>query len=327
MSSQLHFLYNQVFVTPQLPPTSFAHQTVIITGSNTGLGLEAARHIVSQGAGKVILAVRNITAGEAARESIESTTQRTGVVEVWPLDLSSYASVLAFADKATQTLARLDVLLENAGIATEKYAQSEGHERTVTVNVISTFLLAVLLLPKLRATASEHPEGPAPRLNIVASEVHAWAKFPERKAAQIFEALDDEAAGTMGERYQTSKLLDVLLTRELADKQPDQSVVINYLNPGFCRTLLGRDSDSCAFAAMQRVLGRTSEVGSRTLVAAAAAGWESHGEYMSNGVVAPHALSPLVTSAEGKELQGRLWGELEAILEVIRPGVMKGLRG
>ncbi|PYH98451.1 putative short-chain dehydrogenase/reductase family protein [Aspergillus ellipticus CBS 707.79] len=326
MTSQLHFLYNQLLITPRIPAnTTFTNQTLIVTGSNTGLGLRAAEYIVSLGASKVILAVRSPSAGETAKQQIEAATQRTGVVEVWPLDLNSYASVLSFADRVNKDLPRLDAVIENAGIASEVYRESEGHERSVTVNVISTFLLAVLLVPKLRETGKKYPSGPAPRLCILASEVHAWTKFPERKADDIFAALDE--GNNMAERYPTTKLLDVLLARELAGRVEGKGVVVNIVNPGFCKTKLGREFQTWGFWALQTALGRTAEVGSRTLVCAAAAGWESHGEFMSDGVVSRKAVSAFVKSEEGGEVQRRLWGELEGILEGIRPGVLAGLRG
>lgn len=58
-------------------------KTYVITGGNSGLGLETARHLVEFSASRVILAVRNLKAGETAREDIEKTTGRKGVVEVW----------------------------------------------------------------------------------------------------------------------------------------------------------------------------------------------------------------------------------------------------
>lgn len=57
-------------------------KTYIVTGGNSGLGLETARHLVEFNASRVILAVRNLTAGENAKKDIEKTTGRKGVVEV-----------------------------------------------------------------------------------------------------------------------------------------------------------------------------------------------------------------------------------------------------
>ena len=123
----LSLLYSQFFVKLPIPTTSFVNQTIIVTGSNTGLGREAASHIVRLGAAKVILAVRNLSKGEDARRYIESKTGRTGVVEVWELDLASYGSVKAFAERV-EGLERLDALLENAGISVHEFEMTEDNE-------------------------------------------------------------------------------------------------------------------------------------------------------------------------------------------------------
>ncbi|KAK9585635.1 hypothetical protein V6Z93_007154 [Aspergillus fumigatus] len=185
------FVYSQLFVTPKYPTQEFPGRTVIVTGANVGLGLEAARHFCRLGAAKVILAVRNTAAGEIAEESIEKSTDRRGMCEVWELDLASYTSVQAFAAQASQQLSRIDILVANAGIATTQYTVAEGHERSLTVNVISTVLLAMLLLPKMRETALRFPSE-IPHLSVVTSEVHAWTNLPEWKADDVFAALDNE---------------------------------------------------------------------------------------------------------------------------------------
>jgi retinol dehydrogenase 12 len=167
-----------------VPTKQFTDQTIIVTGSNTGLGLEAARHLVRLGATKVILAVRSIDRGNAARESIEKSTGRTGVVEVWELDLARYASVRAFAERA-RTLDRLDVVVENAGVLTQKFSMAEDNEITVTVNVVSTLFLALLLLPKLRETSTKLGKNTV--LTFTGSFVHWITPFPERKAKNILE--------------------------------------------------------------------------------------------------------------------------------------------
>lgn len=139
----------------------------IVTGSNIGLGFEAAKHLVSLGAARVIMAVRNTADGEKARLDIEAATGKIGVAEVWPLDLASYESVQTFATRSGQELERIDALLENAGVAIAQRVLAEGHLLSVTVNVFSTFLLAVLLLPKMRESAERF--GIVPHLSIVSS--------------------------------------------------------------------------------------------------------------------------------------------------------------
>jgi len=110
----LAFFYRQWFVTPKYPTQSCEGKTVIVTGANVGLGYEAAKHFVRLGAAKVILAVRSLDKGDAAAKSIEAEEHRSGVVEVWELDLGRYESVKKFA-KRVDGLDRVDAVIENAG--------------------------------------------------------------------------------------------------------------------------------------------------------------------------------------------------------------------
>ncbi len=309
-------------MTPVYPTASCAGQTIIVTGSNVGLGKEAARHFARLGACKIILAVRNSKAGEEAKKDIETSTKcGADILEVWTLDLLSYESCKSFADRASK-LPRLDVLLENAGVAGYKWSLAGGHERMVAVNVISTFYLAMLMLPKLKSSAKEFSI--KPRLAIVSSDTHARTKFPEWKEANTFHALDDESKARMGERYPTSKLLEVLVIRQIASKLEGSGVIINMLNPGLCHSELARDG-GLFLTFMKFLLARTTEVGSRTLVAAAVAGPESHGKYMTDAQINDDALSDFVKSADGKEASKKVWKELSEILESIQPGVTSNL--
>lgn len=167
-----------------IPLIPSAAKTVIVTGANTGLGLEAARHFVRLRASKVILACRSTSKAEAAKLSIEAGTRRYSIVLVEPLDLSSYAPVKEFAARMTH-LERLGVVVQNAGIATLDYERAEENEATITVNVVSTMLLALLLLPKLRESAKRFDM--IPRMVILSSNVHVMCSFPEWKTEIYFE--------------------------------------------------------------------------------------------------------------------------------------------
>lgn len=197
MPSFLSFIYSQLFVKLPYPKQDLTDQTIIVTGANSGLGLEAARHFTRLNATKVILAVRSLERGEDAKKSIEESTKRAGVIEVWQLDLCNYESVKQFAQRA-QGLQRLDAIVENAGIAPSKFTMAEDNESMITVNVISTFLLGLLVLPKLRETAVKFSV--QPHLAIVSSEVHAMAKFEEGKNPDLLKTLNDENATDMGDR-------------------------------------------------------------------------------------------------------------------------------
>lgn len=291
MSALLHIIYSQLFVALPYPKFDLDGQTYIVTGGNSGLGFEAAKHFVRMNASRVILAVRSIPRGEKAKQLIETATGRQGIVDVWELDLSSFGSVQQFALRCSNELERLDCILHNAGTGSFKYATAEDNESTITINVISPFLLAMLLLPLLRRTSAVFDV--QPRLSFVVSDVHAMASFPERDSPDIFGSLNMGTSWTaMRQRYGVSKLLGVLLTRELATRVAlgetgsiSPSIVVNCVNPGFCKSNLGQDGPRLGRllrSALSLFLARETEAGSRTLVFAAAASDQTHGKYLSD---------------------------------------------
>lgn len=324
----LKTIWLQLVKNAPIPSQSFAGQTVIITGSNTGLGFEAAKHIVKLGCSKLIIAVRSLEKGEAAKKSIiETTGCAPEIVEVWPIDLTSYDSVKNFAERANRDLQRVDVLLENAGVASVEWNWVADNERMITVNVISTFLLAMLMLPKLQATATKF--NTTPRLTVVTSDSHFMIDFDERNAPEgIFNKLNDKATANTRERYPTSKLIQIFIVRELAARlrgeqattAPD--VIINAVNPGMCKSELSRELDGLAISIMKFILARTTEAGSRILAHGAAGGPDTHGQYMDLGKVEKPAT--VIIGQGGKETQEKLFTELMAKLESIVPGISKG---
>lgn len=320
MLSFLNFVYRQKFVTLPYPNQAFTDQTIIVTGANTGLGLEAARHFTRLDASKVILGVRSIDKGNEAKKDIEESTKRTGVVEVWQLDLGSYESVKEFSQRA-QGLHRLDIVLENAGIAGYKFAMAEDNEAMITVNVISTFLLALMILPKLKETAMKFNK--QPHLVVVSSEVQAMAKFKERDSPNFLEGLKDKDTANMGERYPLSKLLEVFYVRELAARTKasgKSDVIINCTNPGLCQSNLGREG-VLILEIMKFFLARSAECGSRNQVNAATAGEETHGAYLSECQIASPA--PMVLNEP--QTQQKVWDEISNKLESIQPGIMANI--
>ncbi|KAK4506211.1 hypothetical protein PRZ48_004176 [Zasmidium cellare] len=319
------FVYSQLFVQLPYPTGSYAGKTIVVTGSNTGLGKEAARHYARLGASRIILAVRSIDKGNVAKADIESTTScGEKTIEVWQLDMGSYASVKDFAAKLQSKLGRVDIFNANAGLAKTKYNLVEDNEEMITVNVISTFLLAALVLPKLKETANRF--NVQPTLAITSSGAHAFAKFPQKDAAegQIFNTINDPNASqkVFGEQYPLSKLLEIFAVRSIGEK--DLGVTVNCLSPGFCESELARDADGIAFPMMKFFLARTTEKGSRTVVHAGSCGSETHGKYLSDCKVAEPAA--IVTGPEGRKLQERLWDELTQKLEAIQPGVTANFR-
>jgi NAD(P)-dependent dehydrogenase (short-subunit alcohol dehydrogenase family) len=197
----LTFLKSQLFFKLPYPTWNFGGQTVVITGSNTGLGLEAARHIVRLGADKVILAVRTVSKGETAAEDIIRSTQaKKSVVEVWPLDLSDYESVKAFGARL-QTLDRLDAFIQNAGVLSEQFTLSKqtGLETHIDINSVSSILVGLFALPKLKETSRKFSV--RTRLCFVGSELHWLAQCKEAKnPGSLLKTLSDKEQSDMSDR-------------------------------------------------------------------------------------------------------------------------------
>ncbi len=201
--SVFSILYSQFFVTPLGPEADFEGQTIIVTGANVGLGLEAAKHFARLNASTVILACRDERKGEAAADLIRKLPRAEKcAVEVWPLDLSSSKSVLSFADRV-QGLRRLDTVIQNAGILTKEWKEMEGNESTMKINVYSPTMLGLLVLPKLRQSAKIH--GKDGRLVFVGSELYALASFKEKDTpGNVLDNLDKKEMANMADRYRTS---------------------------------------------------------------------------------------------------------------------------
>ncbi|RDA95778.1 hypothetical protein CP533_5112 [Ophiocordyceps camponoti-saundersi (nom. inval.)] len=319
----LSLAYRQLVQSMTYPTGSYSGKTVVITGSNTGLGKEAARHYARLGVGRLILAVRSLDKGAAAKADIEAGVAKdAATIEVWHLDMASYASVKKFAARVESELERVDIFLANAGLARTRLVMAEGNEEMLTVNFISTFLLAALVMPKLQQTASRF--GTRPTLTIVASGTHNYTQLPQKSAplGQLLETINQGPSSTSSwaEHYAVSKLLQVMGTRALAERHPSSAVTVNCVNPGLCHSELARDMDGWHFYLYKMAFARSTEAGSRTLVHAAAQGPDSHGMYLSEcAVVEPSAF---VRSVEGRQTQDRVWAELVDRLEAIQPGVV-----
>ncbi|KAG8162060.1 hypothetical protein KVR01_007825 [Diaporthe batatas] len=313
----------------------FTGKTVLITGANTGLGLEAARHFVRLNASKVILGCRDLEKGNAAKQDIESgqhLDDTSDMVEVWQVQLDSFDSVRSFCRRAS-TLERLDVVILNAGLLSHLYHTAEGYEWLTTVNVISTWLMALLLLPVMRTTRTKYYTGDtdqAPHLVTVGSNAHFYTKFDERNAPSIFEAF--RGGNNMFNRYADTKLMSLFVAREVAARMSDTKekprVVLNIVEPGYCQSQLLREKAwPWYFKALMTVglatVARTSEQGARTYIHAAAAGWESHGVYLEDcNLSTPHEF---VDSEEGVRIQKKVYAELIEILERIEPGISENV--
>ncbi|KAH8765585.1 hypothetical protein F5883DRAFT_497039 [Diaporthe sp. PMI_573] len=191
MPSLGDFFHAQFILDIPKPSASFASQTVIITGANGGLGKELAKHVIRLGASKVIFGCRSLARGNEAKLEVESLLKCSPhLIQVWQLDLESPTSVKNFVDQAN-ALHRLDTFISNAGVGNIGFKVVYDTERTLAVNDIGTFLLALQLIPKLKRTASEFET--TPHLTIVTSALYDVAKYPEQHGEDIFSWFKDES--------------------------------------------------------------------------------------------------------------------------------------
>lgn len=319
-ASTSRYFYRQFFAktTPLTKrDVDLSGKTAIITGSNTGLGLEIARQLLDLGLSKLIIAARNVPKGEAARNDLLlGRATNSCEIEVWSLDLSSYESVTKLAEKAKGP-ASLDIAVLNAGIykVTEEFNPSTGFEEDVQTNYLSNVLLMTLLLPILKEKSRTNPA----RLVLVSSDTAAWAQFTERNSRPILAAFKTKShKWSMQERYGTSKLLGQMFLTELAQRVPASVITLDATNPGFCYgSELARGGKGTflgfLFGIFARLVGKPLRIGARTIVHAAAGfGEEVHGQYIEDGLMRP--MAPIVYKPEGEELAKRLWEETMAEL-------------
>lgn len=298
----LRFLYQQITFKPaEVRDVNLQGRTAIVTGSNTGTGFETGRQLLNLGLSKLILAVRNEEKGKTAAAKLlsEGRSLEEGAVEVWKLDLSEYDSILAFVER-TKTLERLDYVVLNAGLspATRVFNEHTGHDETIQVNYLSTCLLALLLLPVVKAKrgAQGHPS----RITFVSSEVAAWAKFPERKEASLLSAFDKPGKVDPLDRMFTSKLLGQFFVDELAKHVHPSVVLINAASPAtvhdteFTRDFESKQALFPIVKALQRRVGNKCPVGTRMITDAVVNhGDEVHGQFLSFQKVVPYVLLAL----------------------------------
>ena len=201
-------------------------QVCVVTGATSGIGKAAAAALAQQGA-EIIVVGRDPARAEATAAAIQADGAPPPKVEI--ADLARLDQVRALAGRLNQTLDRIDVLINNAGLVlNERRVTPDGYEHVFAVNHLAPFLLTNLLQSKLTASV------PA-RVVTVSSDAHTAARLD----------LDDpnlEHGWSSWRSYSNSKLANILFTRELAGRLDGTGVTANCLHPGVVRTGFGRDA-------------------------------------------------------------------------------------
>ncbi|PBK94494.1 short-chain dehydrogenase [Armillaria gallica] len=323
------FVADQTGPVPAVVTADLSGKTLVLIGASAGLGFEAAKHFARMNPARLVLTARDEAKGKHALAQIQADTGYSKA-ELWIIDLANFNSVVAFADRAEQELDRLDILIENAGVATWEYEQVEGWEKTLHTNNLGPGLLAIRMIPKMLETARKHSVNP--RLVVVASDVHYWTTIEKDVIASsgILAKLSDKEYCTkevMNHRYSDSKLLNVLFARSLQHHVPSSpAITVNSVTPGFCFSDLGSGGpveETQRLQKMREEFAFPTEVGSRQLVFAAVGSLDNEeklrGKYIHLSKVVEE--SDFVISEDGKIVQEKVWGEMLEILGKIDPKV------
>lgn len=309
------------WITPPKATTeSFEGRIVIVTGASTGLGREAALKFAASGALKVILTARDLRKGEAAKNEIQARIGRKDQLEVWELDMNSYDSIVAFSRRAGE-LDHLDVVVLNAGVHRKDFGITQyGWEEDIQVNSLSTTLLAILLLPKLKA--SKRPSSKIPVLEFVNSGAHQFASISKETQDQpkILGYYNQQEHFKPWRQYSVTKLFQMYAMTRLAKEVSSGDVIITAVCPGPVTSDIGRDYSSqhpTLAAVATWILGwlffHTPEVGANTLVSGVCQNEMLHGRFWKYDTIMP--VAPTLSGEENRKLGQRGWEEMLEALE------------
>ena len=231
-------------------------QVLLITGANSGLGLESAKALAVHGA-RVLMAGRDPGRLHAATDAVRQIAP-TAQVEPVELDLASLASVREAAQAVAAITGRVDVLMNNAGVMAPPFARTaDGFELQIGTNHLGHYALTGLLLPLLHhegarvvtVSSGAHRMGgmDVDDLNWVRRRYSAWPAYGQSKVANLL------FTSELGRRAEAAGW-DLVA----AAAHPGYAATnLQYAGPGYNRLPLGRQVTSM----MNRVLAQSQEAG------------------------------------------------------------------
>ncbi|WP_342023813.1 SDR family NAD(P)-dependent oxidoreductase [Arthrobacter citreus] len=286
-------------------------RVAIVTGANTGLGLETARMLAARGA-TVVLAVRDVGKGKQAAAGIAGDTA------VQELDLTSLESIRSAAADLRAAYPRIDLLINNAGVMyTPKSTTADGFELQFGTNHLGHFALTGLLLDHLLSV-------PGSRIVTVSSVGHRI------RAAIHFDDLQWERSYSRVGAYGQAKLANLLFTYELQRRlAPLGTTIAVAAHPGVSNTELMRNAPAALRVPITRLaplLIQKPEMGALPMLRAATDPAVAGGQYYGPGnrgeVRGYPKLVASSAASHDQAVQRRLWAVSEELT-----GVTFGLDG
>jgi NAD(P)-dependent dehydrogenase (short-subunit alcohol dehydrogenase family) len=291
-------------------------RTAVVTGANTGLGLETAAALAAHGA-HVVLAVRNLDKGKDAIQEIEARIGAAGpgaTLTLQELDLTSLDSIRAAADELRSHHDRIDLLINNAGVMfTPRSTTKDGFELQFGTNHLGHFALTGLLLDRLLPV-------PGSRVVTVSSMGHRI------RAAIHFDDLQRERSYGRVAAYGQSKLANLLFTYELQRRlAPRGTTIAAAAHPGGSNTELMRNMPAPLRAATVALapIFQGADMGALPTLRAATDPGVLGGQYFGPDGLGEQRGHPKVVRSSDQsydvDLQRRLWTVSEELTGVVYP--------
>lgn len=287
-----------------------SNKIVIITGANSGLGLETAKYFVRTG-DTVIMAVRTVSKGEQAKEELLKEYPE-GQIAVLKLDLASLASVHTFVDEFSKSYDRVDLLINNAGVMLPPFSHTEdGFELQFGSNHLGHFALTGLLLPSLE-------EGEQSRVVTLSSIAH-------RNGTIDFDNLDGSKGYKGMKFYSQSKLANLLFAKEfdLRLKENAYRTVSIAAHPGVSSTNLfniGKETTPWYIKLLMKLVAQSAEKGALPTIMAATDEKLEGGEYIGPDGPGNRTGNPTIEvpkpSVYNRETMKKLWDVSEELTGV-----------
>lgn len=287
-------------------------RVAVITGANSGLGLETTRELARAGA-TVVLAVRSLERGEAAIEDIR-TDQPDAELRLQELDLASLDSIRAAADQLGEDFDRIDLLLNNAGVMyTPQQQTADGFEMQIGTNHLGHFAWTGLLIDRMI-------DADDARIVTVSSVGH-------RILSKIdFDDLNAEQGYNRVAAYGRSKLANLLFTYELQRRLAAASASAEAFaaHPGGSDTELSRHIPGARFAGpLLSLLAQSAAMGALPTLRAATDPSATGGEYYGPDGFQEVRGYPVIVESSNRshdaEAQRRLWEISEELTGVAYP--------
>ena len=290
-----HEALGREFTASMCPASVEAMPTAILTGATRGIGHAAAIELARRGAGLGVVG-RDAARVRATAEEARACGGGAPVHE-HVADLARMDDVRRLAVELLEAHPRIDVLANNAGaMFTSRHVTPDGFEQTFALNHLAPFLLTNLLLERLTASRG--------RVVTTASDAHKGG------LVDLDDLQSERGRFRPGRVYGTSKLCNVLFTRELQRRNP--AIAANCFHPGVIRTGFGKN-DGALVRISLTLAGpflRSPESGARTLVwlALDPAAGELRGEYVERQ-------RPVQPSAQARDdrLAAELWERSEEL--------------